>query len=114
MKFLGLYNWRNETNLVCLQAENFDEIDFINVIILSGDEALQVIYKNRNVESFDPEATNRTIDYYDGQYIIYGHEIEKWIDIGIEIEQQQDIDIDCYSYIRQEKFLEWQQERSEK
>ena len=33
---LGLYSWNDQVSLVCLQAESFDEIDFINITILRG------------------------------------------------------------------------------
>ena len=110
---LGLYNWNDQVNLVCLQAESFDEIDFINVTILSGDETIQVVYKNRYVENFDPEAMNREIDLFDGQYIVYGHEVEKWLDIGIEIENRELGLLYPYSYSRKKTFIAWQQQKGE-
>lgn len=109
---LGLYNWNDQVNLVCLQAESFDEIDFINVTILSGDETIQVVYKNKYVESFDPEAMNREIDLFDGQYIVYGHEIEKWLDVGIEIENRELGILYPHSYSRKKTFIAWQEERN--
>lgn len=109
MCVLGLYNWNDQVNLVCLQAESFDEIDFINVTILSGDETIQVVYKNKYVENFDPEAMNREIDLFDGQYTVYGHEIETWLDIGIEIGKKELGLLFPYSYLREQKFIAWQQ-----
>lgn len=112
MKFccLGLYNWRDQTNLIVLETESFDEIDFINVTILSGDETIQVVYKDTHVESFDPEASNREVDLFDGQYTVYCDEIDKWLEIGIEVENS----TICCSYERAELFTEWQERKEEK
>ena len=61
------------------------------------------------VENFDPEAMNREIDFFDGQYIVYGHEIEKWLDVGIEIENRKLGLLYPYSYSRKKTFIAWQQ-----
>jgi hypothetical protein len=52
---------------------------------------------------------NREIDLFDGQYIVYGHEIKKWLDIGIEIEKKELGILYPYSYSRKQKFIAWQQ-----
>ena len=107
---LGLYNWNDQVNLACLQAESFDEIDFINVTILSGDETIQVVYKDAYVENFDPEMQNREVNLFDGQYTVHRDEIDKWLEIGIEVEKN----ALCCSYERADLFTEWQKQKEGK
>ena len=107
---LGLYNWRNQVSLAVLEADSFDEVDFINVTILSGDETIQVVYKDTYVESFDPEAQNREANLFDGQYTVHRDEIDKWLEIGIEVEKS----AICCSYERAELFTDWQERKEEK
>ena len=59
------------------QIENFEEVDSIQVTVISGDEVVEVRYENGNTVIFDC-GEGRLIDFYDGSYIVPKKKIETW------------------------------------
>ena len=55
-----------------------DRITKIFVKILSGDEVIEVYYKDGSCEKFD-SSNDRTIDYFDGTYIVSKDKVQQWL-----------------------------------
>lgn len=67
-KKLTIYDFSDNPTEITLK--NFDNISFILLTIISGDETLLVKYKDGAENRFDA-ATNRVNDFNDGSYFIY-------------------------------------------
>ena len=51
----------------------------IFVVVLSGDETITVLYSDNSNEKFDSDKHSRCIDFFDGEYIVVGENIKKWL-----------------------------------
>lgn len=60
-------------------GHTIDDIRFIIVTILSGDEVLDIHYNDYEYQHVDC-GTNRIRDYYDGSYIVESTDIPKWLE----------------------------------
>ena len=67
------------------------------VTVVTGDEILHVIYKNGDEEIFD-SSSDRTRDFYDGDYELYNTDIEPEIN---ELDNPEWLNRDNYSYLRE-------------
>ena len=74
MKF-KIYDFENKAAEVDVDKKI---VDHITVIVLSGDEVVNVFYKDGTHEEFDSSNVRGT-DYYDGMYEVCGTELFKWL-----------------------------------
>lgn len=58
------------SNRVSVDVGDLDDIAKIVISVISGDEVLEVIYKDYTSEVFD-SSTDRMMDFYDDEYEIY-------------------------------------------
>lgn len=72
---------------------DIENIDYIHVLILSGDEVITVWYKDGEYKDLDSSQC-RLADYYDGEYDVTSEQIEKWSNMPGS------------SYDRMERFIE--------
>lgn len=72
---------------------DIENIDYIHVLILSGDEVITVWYKDGECKELDSSQW-RLADYYDGEYDVPSEQIEKWSNMPGS------------SYDRMERFIE--------
>ena len=56
---------------------DIENIDYIDVDVLSGDEVITVWYKDGTYKDLDSSQC-RLADYYDGDYEVPSEQIEKW------------------------------------
>ena len=73
---LRIYEYKNRAKDIELPDK---EIQTIDVTVLSGDEVVEVTFKDGSVEEYD-SSDSRLIDYYDGSYEVAEDIIEKWMD----------------------------------
>lgn len=90
---IKLYDYKDAVKEIdCPQVE-IDNIDYIKVVVLSGDETISIKLKNKIpaaidseylIEGFDFDASdNRRVDYMDGGYILKSKEaIERWLNFA--------------------------------
>jgi len=48
---------------------NFKDVDFATIVVVSGDEILDVVFKNGESHSFD-SSEDRIFDFFDGSYVL--------------------------------------------
>ena len=48
---------------------DFEDVVELEVMVISGDEILAVLYKNGRIKKFD-SSDDRFVSYYDGSYIV--------------------------------------------
>lgn len=72
---------------------DIENIDYIQVEVLTGDEVITVWYKDGTYKDLDSSQC-RLADYYDGEYEVPSEQIEKWSNIPGS------------SYDRMERFIE--------
>lgn len=72
---------------------DIENIDYIQVEVLSGDEVITVWYKDGEYKELDSSQC-RLKDYYDGDYEVPSEQIEKWSNMPGS------------SYDRMERFIE--------
>lgn len=72
---------------------DIENIDYIQVDVLSGDEVITVWYKDGTYDDWD-SSVYRGTDYYDGDYKVPSEQIEKWSSMPGS------------SYDRMERFIE--------
>lgn len=72
---------------------DIENIDYISVDVLSGDEVITVWYKDGMFDDWDSSECRGT-DYYDGEYEVPSEQIEKWSNMPGS------------SYDRMERFIE--------
>ena len=70
-----IYDYDNKPHEVELKD---DAIKYIMVTVISGDEVIEVYYKDGSCEKFD-SSNNRQIDYFDGVYLVSEEDIKKWL-----------------------------------
>lgn len=61
-------------------GHSFDDIRFIAVTILSGDEVLDIHFNNDYDYQHVDCGTGRIHNYYDGSYIVDPEDIPKWLE----------------------------------
>lgn len=72
MKFY-IYNKANCPTEVITKDK---EIDYIHIVVISGDEVIKVVYTDGDEDWFDSEEPNWRL--YEGRYMIYPEELDKW------------------------------------
>lgn len=72
---------------------DIENIDYIEVEVLTGDEVITVWYKDGTYKDLDSSQC-RLKDYYDGEYEVPSEQIEKWSNMPGS------------SYDRMERFIE--------
>ena len=77
MKF-KIYDYDNKASVVEIPDK---PIDYIHVIVLSGDETGTVYFKDGTMQSFDASDC-RNMDYFDEEYIVDDMYIKEWIAIN--------------------------------
>lgn len=107
---ITLYDYKDTEKVIdCPQVE-IDNIDYIKVVVISGDETISIKLKNKIpaaidseylIEGFDFDASdNRSINYMDGGYILKSKEaIERWLNFF-----PKDDAFDSISYERRYEF----------
>lgn len=73
---------------------DIENIDYIEVKVLSGDEVITVWYKDGTYKDDLDSSQCRLKDYYDGEYKVPSKQIEKWSNMSGS------------SYDRMERFIE--------
>ena len=80
MKF-KIYDYDNEATIVEIPDK---PIDYIHVIVLSGDETGIVYFKDGTTQSFDASDCRNT-DCFDDEYIVDDMYIKEWIAINPKV-----------------------------
>ena len=76
MKF-KIYDYNNNA----IEVDTGDEpINLITVTILSGDETGLIVFEDSTTQAFDASEC-RCINFFDGQYVVPGNQVEKWASI---------------------------------
>lgn len=76
MKF-KIYDYNNNA----IEVDTGDEpINLITVTILSGDETGLIVFEDGTTQAFDA-SEYRCINFFDGQYVVPGNQVEKWASI---------------------------------
>ena len=75
---IKIYDYNDSESIVEVPCESVENILTIYVRILSGDETGVILLENGDMIDFDASST-RYIGYDDGDYIVEGTDIEKWI-----------------------------------
>lgn len=78
---------------------NIENVESINITIISGDELLRVEYKDDTKTLRVDSSSDRIMDFYDGSYCISVKDIEKFNEISL-----MDTD-DTKSYLKQETLV---------
>lgn len=63
-------------------------IDYIHVVILSGDETGVVYFKDGTTQSFDASECRNT-DYFDGEYDVLGSVVDEWISTNSRLSKRE-------------------------
>lgn len=67
-KIVYLRNYRDEK--IRINIPNWEDIKHIIVVVLSGDETLEITYYNHEPIVFDSDGDDRMTDCYDGAYLL--------------------------------------------
>lgn len=89
-KIVYLRNYRDEK--IKINIPNWEDIKHIIVVVLSGDERLEVTYYNHEPGVFDSDDDNRMADYYDGAYLLPIELVDKFSEFEGD-------SYDCMEYI---------------
>ena len=74
------YDWQGRPIPIILSRNHIlDDIRFINVIVVSGDEILDIYYDDFTHQKVDCGPT-RIRDFYDGSYVVEPVDIPKWLE----------------------------------
>lgn len=90
---LTIYDYADTAVEIKIPANTVDDIDLIDIEILSGDETGKVVLKNGDIIHFDASDCRFT-NCYDGNYFVQGSEkIKQWLEfkpscIGASYERQ--------------------------
>ncbi len=66
---LQIMNYCNDK--IDVDVGELDDISTISILVLSGDEIITVKKKNGSMIEEDSDRHLRTVNFYDGEYIIY-------------------------------------------
>ncbi len=58
-------------DVIVKNIDNFDDVKMMIMSVVSGDEVLEIVYNDGDIETVDPGGTNRYADYDDYIYVIY-------------------------------------------
>lgn len=75
MKF-NIYDYDNKPKEIDTGNK---EINFINVIILTGDEVITIYYSDGTFENYD-SSEDRITDYFDDSYVVSKENLSKWLE----------------------------------
>ena len=108
--YATIYDYRSNSRIIEIDE---NKLKMLIVTILSGDEVVCVINEDNSSTNYDAlEDDERSTDIYDGMYIVEPHELQHWINLGLELEPlAEESFVNVVSYQRQEKFLKWQEGR---
>ena len=74
------YDYDDKKIYITLQdGHSLDDIRCIGVIVLTGDEIIEIHYNDYTCQRVDC-GTGRIRDYYDGSYIVEPADISKWLE----------------------------------
>lgn len=74
------YDWDDrEIPITLRDGYTLEDIRFIDVIVLSGDEVIDIYYNDYAHQKIDCGPT-RIRDFYDGGYIVWPADITKWLE----------------------------------
>ena len=77
---LTIYDFTNAKRKIKIPAESVEDIDFIQITVLSGDETGIVLLKNGNIIHFDASDC-RVRDFHDGSYcVVETEKIKQWLE----------------------------------
>lgn len=71
---IAVYDWDNKETVVEIGNK---KIERVLVRVLSGDEVVEVFFENGSSVIVDSN-NQRTLDFFDGEYELVGHNIDKW------------------------------------
>lgn len=74
-----IYGFNNEPRTILLLNRDVADISQIFVRVLSGDETGFVEFTDGKREYFD-SSCSRFTEYFDGEYIVKGEDIPKWLE----------------------------------
>lgn len=74
---IKIYDWQDKSSKIVIPDDKV--ISSIYVCVLSGDETGFIHFTDGSSLSFDASDC-RITGYYDGDYIVKGDDIQKWID----------------------------------
>lgn len=95
-----IYDYDNGVTTCTIPNYEIDDIKRIDVTVLSGDETVDVVFKDGSIFDFDASET-RAMNFYDGSYTIDEKEdIEKWLNFVPSKKEP----IFTFSYERQAKW----------
>lgn len=81
---MTIYDYADTAVKFEIPAKNVDDIDLIDITVLSGDETGKVILKNGDIICFDAcydRGGYRIHSFYDGSYFVRETEkIKQWLD----------------------------------
>ena len=80
---MTIYNFNDNSVEVKIPVNTVDDIEVINIILVSGDEVGEIILKNGDTIHFDASGlgVNRIIHSYDSHYSVRGSEkIKQWLE----------------------------------
>ena len=89
-----IYDYAN--NAVKIELSD-NKIICINVVVVSGDEVISVVFEDGTVRYFDA-SNSRCINFCDGFYTVSGDNIQKWLNFD-------PTGIDTVSYKRHSMFM---------
>ena len=62
--------------------DNFENVAHISIKILSQDEVTSIVYKNGKTVEFDSDTHFRCMDFYEGDYVVFPHELDKFNELS--------------------------------
>lgn len=74
---ITIYDWNNQARQ-CKLSKPISEIKEIVVVVLSGDEVIEVRFKDSSTEFYDA-SDDRAFGFRDGTYTVPEEDIERWM-----------------------------------
>lgn len=78
---IKIYDYANRET----EINTKEDIEKIEVIVISGDEIIKIFFLDGTFEKFD-SSKSRIINYFDGEYTIETEKIDKWINFNFNSE----------------------------
>lgn len=98
-----VYNYANVTYQQLITHKNVEDIEYIDVKVLSGDEVVTIKFKDDEEKFFFDSSLEdgRTSDYLDAHYTIVNKtDIQNWLSFRVTVSNSRII----LSYVRAEAF----------